>query len=302
MRRIQFISLLFLVFTSISFVSCDNEPIDSAIDLDDFGGDDGNNNNNGPTVFKADFSGNTWEASTAEALISGNFIQIGGVKANGEGFAFLIDGASVGTYQANDNLLSFNPANSEYGYWSVNVDNPNEDTGSITITNIDTENKKISGFFNFKGYWSNTDEPSIIPILFTNGVFTNVPYINQQETNDTFFAKVNGTEFVDVDILVFEFDVSGQQYISIGAQNANSNSMTISVKSSLGVGSYPITGNIATDVVQAIYDFNDTDYNSVSGNVTIQSKTATRIKGTFSFVTNGATPFTVTEGAFDVEY
>ena len=78
--------------------------------------------------------------------------------------------------------------------------------------------------------------------------------------------------------------------------------MTISVKSSLGVGSYPITGNIATDVVQAIYDFNDTDYNSVSGHVTIQSKTATRIKGTFSFVTNGATPFTVTEGAFDVEY
>jgi hypothetical protein len=78
--------------------------------------------------------------------------------------------------------------------------------------------------------------------------------------------------------------------------------MTVSVRSSLNPGTYNITGNTATDQVQAIYDFNDTNYNAVSGSVTITSKSATRIKGTFNFITNGATPFTVTEGAFDVEY
>jgi predicted transcriptional regulator len=76
----------------------------------------------------------------------------------------------------------------------------------------------------------------------------------------------------------------------------------VSVKSSLGTGTYPITGNATTDGVQAIYDFNGTNYYAVSGSITVTSKTSTRIKGIFNFVTSGATPFTVTEGAFDVEY
>ncbi|MCX6171662.1 MAG: hypothetical protein NT048_02350 [Flavobacterium sp.] len=76
----------------------------------------------------------------------------------------------------------------------------------------------------------------------------------------------------------------------------------MSVKSSLGTGTYPIAGNATTDGVQAIYDFNDINYNAASGSITITLKTATRIKGTFNFLTTGATPFIVTEGAFDVEY
>ncbi len=123
-----------------------------------------------------------------------------------------------------------------------------------------------------------------------------------EETGDTFFAKVNGTEFVDVDILTTEIGVGSQDFISIGAQNAALDAITVSVRSDQGVGTYPITGNVATDVVQAIYDFNDANYLAVSGTVTIQEKTATHIKGTFSFVTNGATPFTISEGSFDVDY
>lgn len=300
MKKIKFISFIFLVFASVSFVSCDNEPIDSMIDIDDFGGD--GNNNNGNPVFKADFSGNTWTATTTFALVSGNLIQISGTKANGEGFGFLIDGATIGTYPANENILAFTPANSEFGYWSVNSADPDENTGSITISEIDTVNKTISGTFNYKGYWSDDDAPSILPILFTNGVFTDIPYITQPETTDTFFAKVNGAEFVEVDILAFEIGIGGQDFISIGAQNSSLDAITVSVRNNIGPGTYAITGNTATDLVQAIYDFDDVDYNAVTGSVTIQSKTATRIKGTFNFVTNGATPFTFTEGAFDVEY
>ena len=141
-----------------------------------------------------------------------------------------------------------------------------------------------------------------MPVQFTNGVFQNIPYITQAQTGDSFFAKIGGTEFVDVDILSTTISVGSQEFISIGAQNSALNSITVSVKSSLGTGTYPITGNATTDGVQAIYDFNDTNYNAVSGSIIVTSKTATRIKGTFNFVTSGATPFTVTEGAFDVEY
>ena len=297
MKRIKLIVGIFLVLSAFSFTSCTNEPIDSAINLDDFGG-----GNNGPAVFKADFSGATWTATISQAVISGNLITISGLKSNGEGFGFLVQGNATGTYPANTNILAYTPAGSDYGYWSTNFNNPEENTGSITITNINTSNNTISGTFNFKGYWSDTTNTSIIPVQFTNGVFQNIPFITQNQTGDSFFAKIGGTEFVDVDILTSLIDVSGQEFISIGAQNAALNSMTVSVKSSLGTGTYPITGNISTDNVQAIYDFNDTNYTATTGSVTIVSKTATRIKGTFNFVTNGTTPFTITEGAFDVEY
>jgi hypothetical protein len=297
MNKIKLILGIFFILTAFTFTSCENEPIDSAIDLDDF-----NNGSNVPVVFKADFSGATWSATTAQAVISGNFITISGVKANGEGFGFLVEANTTGTYPANTNLLAYTPAGSEYGYWGTNFDNPDENTGSITISNINTTNNTLSGTFSFKGYWSDTSVTSILPVQFTNGIFQNIPFITQDQTGDTFFAKVGGTEFVDVDILTTTITVGSQEFISIGAQNAALNSMTVSVKSSLGTGTYPITGNATTDGVQAIYDFNDTNYNASSGSITISSKTATRIKGTFNFVTNGTPPFTITEGAFDVEY
>lgn len=237
MKSIKFLTGLFLIFTVFTFTSCDNEPIDPAIDLNN----NGNGNGANAVVFKANFSGNDWTTSNAQAIISGNMIQIVGMKSNGESFGFLIEGSAVGTYPANENILAFNPAGSEYGYWSINTENPEENTGSITITSINPTSKTISGTFNFKGYWSDDDNTSILPILFNNGVFQNIPYITQTETGDTFFAKVNGAEFVDVDLLAMEIGIEGQDFISIGAQDANMNSMTVSVRSNLSAGTYQIT-------------------------------------------------------------
>ena len=266
------------------------------------GGNNGENPNT-TAVFKADFNNSTWNTTQYAAEVSPNFIQIAGFKANGESFLFLVNSiGGVGTYPANENILAYTPPGSEYGYWSTNFSNPTENTGSITITNINTVTKTISGTFNFKGYWSDTDVTNIAPVQFTNGVFTNIPYTDQVDSGDTFFAKVDGTEFVDVDLLVIELGINGQDFYSIGAQNAALNAITVSVRTNIGAGTYPITGNNATDVVQVIYDFENVDYRGISGNVTITEKTATRIKGTFSCVTDGATPFTISEGTFDVSY
>ncbi len=297
MKNIKLLAGLFLLITT--FVSCDVEPIDNAIDLGDFG-----NPASGPAVFKADFSGATWTATTSQAIISGNNIQLVGAKANGENFAFLLEGSAIGTYPANANFVTFNPANSTYGYWSVNTANATENTGSVIITNINTVAKTISGTFSFKGYWSDTDNTSIIPVQFTNGVFTNIPYINQVETGDTFFAKVGGVEFVDTDILTAETSVGLQNWLSIAAQDASMNAINVAVHSDVIQGNtYPITGNVGVDKAQGTYTLSDVDYPSVSGSVTIVSKTATHIKGTFSFVgANGTTTKSITDGAFDVEY
>ena len=291
MKNLKLVAGIFLILTAFTFTSCTTEPIDSAINLDDF-----ETPSNGPIVFKADFSGETWNGTTAQALVSGNFISIGATRADGSTFSFLIDGNAVGTYPANNNIIAYTPPGSEYGYWSINPANDAENTGSITITNIDTVNHKISGTFAYKGYWSDADNTSIIPVQFTNGVFTNIPYITQAQTGNSFFAKVGGVEFADVDILAVTTTIGSQEFISVGAQTASLDAMTVSVKSNLGTGTYAITGNTATDVVQAIYTVNDTDYHAVSGSVTITSKTVDHIIGTFQYVTDGATPLLLQKG------
>lgn len=297
MKNLKLIAGLFLIFAAFTLSSCENEPIDSAIDLGDF-----ENPTGGPMVFKSDISGVTWNATEAQALVGGNFISINAVKADGSTFAFLVEAASAGTYPANTNILAYTPAASEYGYWSVNFENESENTGSITISNIDTVHKTISGTFSFKGYWSDTTVTSILPVQFTNGVFTNVPYITQAETTNNFFAKVDGTEFVDVDIMAATIDISGQEYISLAADTASGDDMTISVRSNLATGTYNITGDIAADKVQTICTLGGTEYHGMSGSITITSKTADRIKGTFHYVTDGSPTKNVTEGSFDVMY
>jgi hypothetical protein len=300
MKNIKFLTGIFFILASFTFTSCDNEPIDPAIDLDNFGG---GGNNGGPIVFKADFSGSTWNATTAQALIGGNYITISGVKPNGEGFGLLVEASAVGTYPANTNILAFTPAGSEFGYWSTNFDNPEEDTGSITITNINTTNNTISGTFSFKGYWSDTTTTSILPVQFSSGVFENIPFVTQGQTGDTFFAKVGGVEFVETDIFTAEFFVGSQEWLTIAAEDAALNTINVSVRRNVVPGTYAITGNVAVDSAQGVYTLDDTDYDAVSGSVTIISKTATRIKGTFNFQgSDGTTTKSITEGAFDVEY
>lgn len=280
-----------ILFLTLLTVSCTYEPVDGTVEPDPGSGD-----NAGSGVFKADFNGKTWTAKEAQATVSGNFIGISAIKSNGEGFAIMVNGSTVETYAANINILAFVPAASEFGYWGINDDNPTEDTGSVTITSINTEKKTISGTFKFKGYWSDSDNPKA-PVNFTNGVFKDIPYITQEETNDVFTAKVGGVNFVATDISTTEID----DFITIGALDANFNNLSIAIKNTLDTGSHTIT-NTPSGNVQGYYEDENDEYKAVSGNVTIISKTNDRIKGTFQFTTNGTIPFVITEGTFDVEY
>ncbi|OYX85816.1 MAG: hypothetical protein B7Y83_03510 [Flavobacteriales bacterium 32-34-25] len=285
--KIQF-AILFLV-TLIT--SCTYEPVDGTVEPDP---DSGGNVASG--VFKADFSGNTWTAKETQAIISGNFIEIAAINSKGEAFGIMIEGNTVGTYAANVNLVAYTPAGSEYGYWAINEDNPTENTGSVIITSINTTTKTISGTFQFKGYWTDLDNPKPA-IQFTNGVFKDIPYSTQEETNDLFTAKVGGVNFVATDIFTSEIN----DFITIGALDANFNNLSIAIKNTLGTGSHTIENTVGADVQGYFEDIND-EYKAVSGSVTITSNTNDRIKGTFQFTTNGVTPFIITEGNFDVEY
>lgn len=302
MKNIKLIGYLLLTLIAFTFTSCENEPVDSAINLDDFGVGVA-----GPTVFKADFGGNTWNGTTALAVISGNIISLGATRADGSTFSILLAGNTTGTYPANTNIIAYTPSGSDYGYWSVNLANESELTGSLIISNINTVNKTISGTFSYKGYWSDSTNTSILPVNFTNGIFTNVPYTSSNPVaTDTFFAKIDGTEFVEEQIDgALITDVSGMpDQISVVGSKNNGDRVGLNIIRSLALGTYQFTGPLGQNVNGSCV-INSVLYNAESGSLTITSKTDTRIKGTFTMVvknfTTSATK-TVTEGAFDVEY
>lgn len=306
MKNLKIFSAVLILIVGFNLSSCtsDNEPIDPTIVITP---DPDPDPNPEAGVFKVDIDGTTYTAAQTMVYITGGSIQLSAIRAQGDAFGILLQGNTAGTYQTNENLISYTPAGSEYGYMGYNPDDMNASTGSIVVTAIDNVNHTMSGTFSYTGYWSDdTDNTPPAPKHFTNGVFTNLPYVTMSPTNDTFVAKVNGVDFNQNDLLAITTQISGTEIISIGANNAAGKNITVSVKSSLGTGTYNITAaGLATDGVQIEYAVNDTDFGTpaTAGSVIITSKTATRIKGTFiGTVTINSVVYQITNGSFDVEY
>ena len=73
MSKIKFISAFLLLFTMVTFTSCENEPIDSAIDLDDF--NNGGNNGGIPGVFTASIGADSFSAQSIIADYSDSALE-----------------------------------------------------------------------------------------------------------------------------------------------------------------------------------------------------------------------------------
>jgi Family of unknown function (DUF6252) len=293
------IKLFLLSLFTIFIISCDNEPIDPALNSQVNNPNDPNNPIAG--VFKVTFDGQTFQTSNVQCVLQNGILEMGATRTpNNDSFAFIIDGAAVGTFPAKEHGLIYQTDDSDYGFWSLNINDPNEDLGSVVITNIDMVNKKISGTFNYKGYWSETS--TVLSKNFTNGSFTNISFLTQAPTNDVFSANINAATFSNPTIIVALSMSGGVDYISINANRANDR-IVLSIKETLGVGNYTITGGISDDV-KANYSITNPLYNQNAnfGLVTITEKTTTRIKGTFNFTTpNTPIPYIINSGNFDVE-
>lgn len=175
MKKIKFLLFALLIIASFSLNSCgEDEPVDGFVK-------EGSESPTTPAdpsagLFTANFNGATWTATNIEAYVYNNTITIIAKKANGENFIIgVVEGSIAGVYPANKNEIGYTPAGTDMGYWSVNDNDPAEATGSITVSNINTSKKTISGTFNFKGYWEDTTKA---PIFFTNGVFKDIPFTN----------------------------------------------------------------------------------------------------------------------------
>ena len=296
MKKINVLPVLVLFMALLGFNSCDNESLDPAIVV---GGEVNPNPNPTGGILQVDFDNQTYVSSTTQVYISAGTIQVLATNSQGT-VGFIVSGTTVGTYNGDDILFGYTPTGADNSYTNVGSTAP----AVLTITAINTTNKTISGTFNFTGGLGLDAAESKV---FTNGVFTNLPYISENPTGDTFFAKVDGTEFVDDDIFVVVSEVNGASQISIQAINADDTTLAVNLDQNITVGTYTITGtNVATDKARGRYEVGDTTNFANSGTVTITEKTALRVKGTFSFnvgpFSGGTTTHTVTEGTFDVQY
>jgi hypothetical protein len=307
-------SAIIFIFSIFIFASCDNEAIDPVLasqlsnpaTTGGSGGTGGTGGSTGSTsVFKADFNGQTWTATTASANIFNGKIELVGLKGTqDEGFGFSLNGSSAGSYSSSTNLLAYSPASATDSYLGLNPNNPTEIAGSVIINTIDTVNHTISGSFSFKGYWTDYTVSNVAPINFTNGIFTNIPYTSLNPVTDTFFAKADGTEFVENNIDVAATISSGfpDSYSIVGSKS-NGDNIGLSIAQSLPVGTYQFTGPFGQQINSSCL-FGGVLYNGETGSVTITSKTATHMTGTFNIIVKNFTTNqtkTISEGAFSVD-
>lgn len=176
MNKIKLLGGIFLLLTSFTFTSCENEPIDSAINLDDFGG--------GSTAgsFTAKIGSDNFNAIQIVAELSGSAfgpeLNIAGIMPGGKFMNIQLINPALGTFVANtsfENLLLFQYSEdlTETNSFTSFNSATGSSTGTITITQFDTTTKKISGTFSFTGFDStgSSNQRQI-----TNGNINNVTF------------------------------------------------------------------------------------------------------------------------------
>jgi len=300
MKRLRILSDFMVLFAAIGFTSCQTEPIDPDV-LDNNPGTPA-----GPASFTVNFGGETFTADATQAVIEGGLITVGGTRgANGETVAFIVPNNGVGTYTASltnedSPLFTYTPtATSEYTY---NNFNDTTITGVLTVSEIDEVNHTISGTFSFTGYYGDP-EANLPPVVFSNGQFTDVPYlsdvINPGNDDEYFNATFNNQDW--------EFDIFGAAAsggnLSISANDfATSTMLSITVDENIEPGTYTITDDF-TAGPSAMLGFGNDVYTPASGTLVIIENENGFIKGTFNFnaVNFDDEVIPVTNGAFRVE-
>jgi len=270
-----------------------------------------NGNNSIAGDFRAKIDGVQWVAAsnTKGATILFGAINITGVSSDNKMVTITLGGQTTGTYILNQNSIGIAAYNEiangtiTQSFSTNQSSDPSKSGGSVTVTEIDSVHKTITGTFRFNGYDGNTDAQKVI----TEGIFNKLPYgtsLPPANNTDTFNVKIGGVDWLPPSIAAQI--ISGHLYIqgstldgssSVGLympQNVQPGSYTLDFLGGAYFGQYsPNSGNILVS--------------QGNGTLTILENNATtrRIKGNFSFTASDQTltqSVQLTEGYFSVGY
>lgn len=302
---------LLLALLSITLLISCQDPVIGPGFPDDFG-------NNGEENFQVDFDSQTFVADQITATFLNGIINITGLRGvNNEYVLLTINANSPGTYQlgfinqTTTNVAAYGSENGAIPFITAQA-NSQASFGEVIITEIDTANKLLSGTFEFTGHQitidsggNQVDESK----EFTNGLFTNIEYSDDlgtgNNTDDTFFAKIDGVEFVEDSFFGISTNLAGMSTIAINAVNNNLVSIGFSLPSDITAGTYNLT-SLGEYIGQ--YNISTIELNGAkSGSITITShnETTKHIIATFDFIAGpfvGTTEYAVTDGEFELTY
>lgn len=300
---LPFISLVLILLV----FSCVNEPFEGdIIDISD--------SNDTAGLFKVEFDGQTYVADQSTAVIIDNSMTISGIRGtNQESVIITVLDTSVGTYQlglfdiSNSNGIAYSGANGSNDVWVSAINGVSGvSQGEVVVSEINEENQTISGTFNFTGHNSNGDSKE-----FVNGVFTNVSYQSGLSNNNdnTFFAKIDGEEFLEDSIEGVQLQLAGISNIGLNATKNSGETISISLLADIAVGDYTFDGfGNLTNIIQYNLGGTNTHIGSGTFSISMHDLANKRIVGTFecdaapSIGSSSTQTFSITEGFFDVTY
>lgn len=305
----KYLLIVLLFALGISFNSCTKDFEDGL----SYNNGKANGNENLPTntgAFTSTVGGSAFAANQIQAIVTDNYVAITGIRSSkGDLIQIILPGNKVGTYtwkNSSEDAAKFVLAYAlEIGgdaFASISKEDAAffeiqgyTDTAIVKITAIDKDKKTISGTFQFTGFRELSDNRTEIKVI-TSGSFTNIAYTQNlpiEEPDHFLDAKIDGVEFTEDKIDVARVSSTGAYpyYSIVGKKNGdNADSVGISIDQSYSVGTHPASsvllngGENNIHVASAYCRISVTLYNLESGSVTITSKSAIRMKGTYSFV------------------
>lgn len=175
--------LLFGLISSLSFISCDDEPVDPALLVKD---ETNQPVNTGSMTALVD--GDLFTASSMSGTYSalpdgaGNLLTVTGIKSNGAYISIQMANPLPGTYVGNNNTSPETNITMSYreglnddiftAYDFINF----QPSGILKITSFNMATRKVSGTFNFVGHLPG----AAFPVKqINNGTFTDVSFTLQ---------------------------------------------------------------------------------------------------------------------------
>lgn len=313
------------------FVSgCENEPLEGQFITDEQGSAE-------EGQFIANVGGEDFIAEVVTAIFNPNLnsIVISGSKPNGESITLGVVNVGVSTFdlgtgggQQNSGIY-IAPGEPLDPYITLAASGG---SGQLEITVFDTDAKTVSGNFNLVGVRQQTDDdgnpvldgngnPVFESINITNGSFTTITYTEDTsgggggggatDPEASFFAFVDGVEFMETSFTIEELVVSGVEMLKLEATMATGERIRIDIPKSLGVGTYSFVDPISDGTkLIAVYTAGDNTLTSESGSITITEfgNVTGKLAATFNFVGSdpidpgNPTTVNVTEGAFNIDF
>lgn len=294
MKNLLSKSISFLTLISLLFVfSCGDD------DSPD------NTDNTAPGTMTCKVDGTQWTSATATATILNGIMNITGVSSDDQVFTITLDGDSEGSYSLDPSLqnviahtIDTNGSNPAY---VSNQNTVNTNFGVVTVSEIDTDNKTISGTFQTEVHRIIDGEVKII----TEGVFEKIPYVESvAPTSSTLSADIDGTTFNATSVTgVIAFGM----FTINGSDGTGSKTIALTIPPDIAAGTYNLTSPGFSDYGAQYNADANTFLTADSGTliITEHNTTSKEIKGTFDFEASdfvGSASASLSNGVFELSY